>query len=155
MDNGAIYLNDANLPNKMINYYEAFPNNAFMGVVFYGVYQIADWIGSNGHVLLVFDNLLLAQVAAYLVWRLVKYLTNRDWLAVLAWLMFNVLIGASYWLSVPYSDTVMLCVSILMVYCYIHRSKWRYYPYVKWAVIGVLSAIGVAVNPRLLQLLSR
>lgn len=62
MDNGAIYLNDANLPNKMINYYEAFPNNAFMGVVFYGVYQIADWIGSNGHVLLVSIICFLAQV---------------------------------------------------------------------------------------------
>lgn len=62
VDNGAIYLNDANLPNKMINYYEAFPNNAFMGVVFYGVYQIADWIGSNGHVLLVSIICFLAQV---------------------------------------------------------------------------------------------
>lgn len=82
------------------------------------------------------------------MWRLVKYLTNRDRLAVLAWLTFNVLIGASYWLSVQYSDIIMLCVSILMIYCYIHQPKWRYYPYVKWVIIATLLAIGAVVKPQ-------
>lgn len=75
VDGGAIYLSDK-IPDRLVNYYTAFSNNAFMGAVFYGVYTVASWIGSDGHTLFILIICLLTQVAVYLVWRLAKYLTN-------------------------------------------------------------------------------
>lgn len=134
---------------EWIAYFSAHPNNMFLTVCIAVFIKIFSAIGLSGHWYfgLICLICLLSQVTSYLVYKITKFLTDSEWASLFAWGLFNILVGLSPWLSIPYSDTISLIFPILILYLYLKDGTPKY-GYLKWFLIGFLSYVGYSIKPQ-------
>ena len=91
-------------------YFSMYPNNLVLVTLFGWVVRLTYALGLSQHAyfaLLVFQC-IICWVTGVLLCMLVEHLLHDDVLTLLAWILYQLLIGCSPWISIPYSDVVAL-----------------------------------------------
>ena len=147
--NAAERLASTGTVGNSIGYFSVYPNNMLLTVcmaVFIKIFNVAG-LSEHWYFGMICLLCLLSQITAYLLYKISRYITNGRWAGVLSWLLFNIIIGLSPWLSIPYSDTFALIFPILILYLYTLNGSKRY-KYLKWFFIGVLTVVGYSIKPQ-------
>lgn len=89
-------------------YFSLFPNNNFIATLFVWLARLSILLGVPPLSMMVSVNVLLVNLAGLLLWLAVKLQSDSWKIAYLAWAIFSVLGGLSFWISTPYTDTFLL-----------------------------------------------
>jgi len=129
-------------------YLSTYPNNTIMIILYSLVIRIRMIFVENlarRDVLLALTvvNSLVASSASYLVYRCTEMIAKEKRTALLAWMVYCVLIGLAPWSLIPYSDSLALIFPILILFVYFRKGNGL----CKCALIGALSYLGFRIKP--------
>lgn len=126
-------------------YYSLCPNNLFLTFLFAIGFMIAKFLGisQEGLFLLIAFQCVLSCIASLLLFNVVQILTRSNMQAIFAWGLYCIIVGASPWLSIPYSDSVAIIFPILLLWLYLRNRKQ------KWFEIGLITLIGYKIKPQI------
>ncbi len=136
--------------NVDVDYYSHFPNNICILAIFTGIIKVANFIGVMGieqqlYIIVVIQS-IIATITGLLLFKIVKKGTKKDGCALIAWLIYVLLLGVSAQVVIPYSDMMSLLFPTLLYYVYQSLDNERFI-YVKWFFIALLSYIGYVIKP--------
>lgn len=128
------------------SYVSLFPNQIFLEACNYLVGRAAALFGvENSYSILVLLNILLVNISCALIACSVAKIAGRC-TGLIAWLVAAVFLGLSPWILVPYSDTIGLFFSALMLTIFLlDQNGVR-----RWVLLGLLTAVAMAIKPTLL-----
>ena len=135
-------IRDAVLNNNIKgNYYLTKYPNTLLYLSIIKLYYSIPLIGKYYFPLLVFNALLvnLSGIVASLVIR--KY-TNNTY-SIIGYILMSLLIILSPWINIPYSDTFVILIPILIIYLYTKDNKKK----LDYILIGFLSILGYYIKP--------
>ena len=92
-------------------------------------------------------EILLTDVALFLLALTVRRITLRKSVSLVAWFIGVLLIGISPWMIVPYSDGFCLIIPISVLFLYCKRKEFHRFPVICWFGIAFLSLIGFLFKP--------
>lgn len=131
-------------------YFQAYPNNIFLTVIFAGIKKIASLLGAtDGYFACIIVGILLIDISIVLIVMTVKKLTGNNKLTIISLLISTFFLGFNPWLIIPYSDTyaVFFTSMIMYLYCAIKPGNNGYTSYIKWFAIVLTSMIGAYIKP--------
>ena len=135
-------IRDAVLNNNIKgNYYLTKYPNTLLYLSIIKLYYSIPLIGKYYFPLLVLNALLvnLSGIVASLVIR--KY-TNNTY-SIIGYILMSLLIILSPWINIPYSDTFVILIPILIIYLYTKDNKKK----LDYILIGFLSILGYYIKP--------
>lgn len=105
--------------------------------------------------LLLLCGILLIGMLAMILYGLLLFdtarqITNSRFAAWFSWILYLILVGASPWVSIPYSDSLGLIFLVAIFWCYVKmekeesNKKWLY-----GGAIGLLTAIAYRIKPQI------
>ena len=99
------------------NYFSMYPNNLVLVTLFGWVVRLAYSLGLAEHAyfaLLVFQC-VVCWGTGMLMCMLVHRLLHSDVMTAVAWIFYQLLVGISPWISIPYSDSVALIFPVALL----------------------------------------
>lgn len=98
-------------------YYSVYPNNILLTAVYAILMKFSHLIGINhGYYIILCYQCSIYAITGYLVYACVSMLLEKKY-AILAWCIYVLLVGASPWVVIPYSDSTALFCIMLNVFC--------------------------------------
>lgn len=91
-------------------YFSMYPNNLVLVTLLSGVVRLAYALGLSQHAyfaLIVFQG-VICWLTGVLLCMIVDHLLHDDGMTGLTWMLYQLLVGCSPWISIPYSDIVAL-----------------------------------------------
>ena len=159
---GAIIYNNPADPHMYIPsyYFSRYPNNLLILWITYNVLKVSNYIGSylnlnTYHITvfcILFINAILNSIAGYLTFKTVQDITKNNVISSIVLIGYAVFIGTSFWILVPYTDSMGLIFPILMFRIYqIYKNKA--YKTNKtillfWIVLGFIFYVGFKTKPQ-------
>ena len=136
-------------------YYSMYPNNLVLVTLFSWIARFVSAIGLPEYAyfsLLVFQCLICC-VTGIILHYLVRYFSGNRFSAWIASVLYMLLIGLSPWVSIPYSDSVVLFfpTAILAVYFMMRRDGLL--GMLRQLLIVVLSYLGYRIKPQAMVVL--
>ena len=125
-------------------YFSIYPNNLFLVFLYRSILRIATSAGfweGYGYLILIAVQCVLCQTAAVLTYLCAEDLSDSK-SAFWTFAAFEILIGLSPWISVPYSDASGLVFPILIYFISVKNIRY------KWSIIGFLSYIAFSIKPQ-------
>lgn len=134
----------------MPEYFSKYPNNLFLGLVFYNIEEITHDIGlhSMEYFSIILFQCIIVTITGVLIFKILNQLLNKIILAYLGYILYIALIGISPWVSIPYSDSIGVLFPTLIYYLYINCKNTSKKDIV-WLMIAVLSIIGYKIKPQI------
>jgi len=134
------------------NYFSMYPNNLVLVTLFGSIARIAYLLGLAEHAyfaLLAFQC-VICWATGMLMCMLIHRLLQNDAVTALAWIVYQLLVGLSPWISIPYSDAVALFfpVAILAVYNLMPQTGKR--GVLRLFLLAFLSYFGYRIKPQIL-----
>ena len=127
-------------------YFSMYPNNVLLVAVFAAVLRFTRFLGFQADYFpLIMIGCLLVNLAGFFMADCIRKLTNKHWIALLAWNIYVILVGLSPWISIPYSDTYSILFPILCIWLYINKTEKN--RYLVWGMIGFWGMIGYYIKP--------
>ena len=139
-------------PNNLV-YYSMYPNNLMLTWIFSTFFRISEAIGFSSIVselyFVVLIQSLLSCVSGYLLFNIARDLTKNPVFPYVVWFLFVMNIAMSPWLTITYSDAMVLCfpIAIIRLYQLTFNGRWVC---LKWCFIGGLSYFGYTIKPQVL-----
>lgn len=138
--------------SKHGNYFSMCPNNLVLVTLFGWVIRIAYALGMAEHAyfaLLVFQC-VICWAAGMLMCMLAHHLLQSDELTAAVWVFYQLLVGISPWISIPYSDSVALIfpVALLAVAFLMPRTGVR--GVLRLFLLAFLAYFGYRIKPQIL-----
>ncbi|MBO1756223.1 hypothetical protein [Allobranchiibius sp. CTAmp26] len=130
----------------LVQYFSRFPNNAALMAVDRLVWHVQHATGVGFDASYALLNSVLFLIASGLLYLTVRVVRGAAW-AVVALLLMDFLVGASAWMSVPYTDLLALWTpigAVLLLIATLRSSGWR--GPVLAALAGVALGIGYQVK---------
>lgn len=111
------------LENK---YYSRYPNNILITKIFSIAYKIANFTKiSDGYNYILLLNCFIYSWTGFLLYKITNYLLNNDNIALMAWMIYVLLIGFSPWIIIPYSDSISLGIVSLEAFLFFNVIKYK------------------------------
>lgn len=131
-------------------YFSRYPNNLFLAFIFSTIRKFLHMLGLHryeyGAILCV--QCALTSAAGLLVVHISDYLFDCAPLSIFVYMIYHLLVGASPWVSIPYSDSMGLIFPVLILALYIRREKTSHI-FGLWFGLAALSVIGYRIKPQL------
>ena len=101
---------------------------------------------------LIMIQCFLSFCTGMLVYYTVKKMNGNKSNALFAWLTYQMLVGLSPWVSIPYSDSVALLFPVLVLFLYMQSDSLHNWIYegLLFISIGFLSVIGYKIKPQVI-----
>lgn len=132
------------------NYFSMYQNNLVLVTLFSWVARLAVLLGQGEHAyfaLIVFQCLINC-VSGMLLYALVRKLTGSAFASCSAGLMYAVLVGASPWVSIPYSDSVALFFPVAILTVYFMLEKVGGKGIIRLFLLAFLTYFGYRIKPQ-------
>lgn len=131
------------------SYFSFYPNNILIAWLYTQVLALyratlQGLLGAAQLHLLIALNAVISCTTALLVYRCVHMLTGRRIYAWLGWIGFAAVAGLSPWILIPYSDTVGILFSALLLYLYLKPFRRSI---LKGTLMGICLYIGYRIKP--------
>lgn len=132
------------------DYFSVYPNNAFLVFAFSRILRLSYAIGlSDIHaysVLWILQCFIQCGVGI-MIYYCSNLLFDKE-TALFSYLIYQLIVGLSPWVSVPYSDSVGLLfpISVFSIYLYSPKKKWD--RLLKYLSLGFLSFIAYKIKPQ-------
>jgi len=141
--------------SKHGNYFSMCPNNLVLVTLFGWVIRAAYALGMAEHAyfaLLIFQSLICC-VTGMLLCLLADHLLHDDALTAVAWVLYQLLVGLSPWISIPYSDGVALFfpTAILAVIFLLPKAGAK--GMLRMFLLAFLSYFGYRIKPQIVIVL--
>lgn len=141
--------------NRHANYFSMYPNNLVLVTLFSWIIRAAYALGLAEHAyfaLLVFQC-VICWITGVLLCMIVDCLLRDDAMTAAAWVLYQLLIGLSPWISIPYSDAVALFfpTAILAVMFFLPRLGPK--GMIRAFMLAFLSYFGYRLKPQILIVL--
>jgi hypothetical protein len=138
--------------NKFNTYFSTYPNNITLVWIFSLILKLCSKFGitNSGSLLMpiIVVNCFISSLSGFLTFKCVEKLINMKW-AVLAWIVYFLLVGTSPWIVITYSDSFALFLPILIFFIYLKEFKEKYI-LMKWGLLGTISFIGYSIKPQVI-----
>lgn len=131
------------------DYFSYYPNNIFITILFSKIILFCKIIGLSDYsyfIILVFQSILNV-LAGFLVFNVIKKITQNINLSVFGYVFYVLLVGLSPWVSIPYSDSTALIIPVLMLYLYTNVDTGGF-KNVKIACFSFLGVLGYMIKPQ-------
>ncbi len=129
-------------------YFSRYPNNVLICGIYTGIFKLAAWLGLGAYDLyfgILFQS-LLSCLCGYWLYKAAETLVGWK-AAYLAWGVYVLHVAFSPWLSILYSDPLVLCVPMGIFRLYQLTQNGKMVP-LKWACIGLLAYFGYKLKPQ-------
>ena len=100
-------------------YFQMCPNNLMLYVIDIGICKLSQISGCNAYVILVGVDIILANMAVYLIQLCMWELDLSSGICFICYVFSVVLVALSPWIVVPYTDMLSICIPILTFYIYL------------------------------------
>ena len=137
-------------------YFSAFPNNLLLVWVLKTLYQLAfslGWTEERAYLLLLGCAGLGSLAASLLCYDAARRLTGHRPAALLAFVLYALLVGFSPWLSIPYSDSFGLVFPVGCYWLWLQHHSGKGLKALKWFALGLLALLGYQLKPQLVIVL--
>lgn len=131
------------------DYFSYYPNNRFITILFSKIIFLCKIVGIADYsyfIILVFQSVLNV-FTGFLVFNVIKKITQNINLSVLGYVFYVLLVGLSPWVSIPYSDSTALIIPVLMLYLHINIDTDGFKT-VKIACFSFLGVLGYMIKPQ-------
>lgn len=133
-------------------YYDTYPNNLFITVLFALIFRINAIIHvcNTDAMAIVIVQCFLSAVVSYLVYSVTIEITKNKAVSFFAFCVYVLWVGLSPWFVIPYSDSMGILFPILMFRFY-QLSKRPCKGWLKlllWVMIGTLFFVGYKIKPQ-------
>lgn len=135
---------------KFSRYFSRYPNNLFLVQLFSIIRRFIHIAGLHKyeyHAILIVQC-FLNTITGLLLVGVLKKLFNNSCLIFMGYIMYIFLIGASPWVSIPYSDSMGLIFPILILHIYLNMQTTRH-QLIHWILLTFLSFIGYKIKPQI------
>ena len=136
-------------------YFSMYPNNLVLVTLLGWIVRLAYALGLSQHAyfaLIVFQGVICWAVGVLLC-MLVDHLLHDDGMTVLAWTLYQLLIGCSPWISIPYSDIVALFFPTAILAAFFLLPKTGVKGILRMFLLAFLSYFGYRIKPQILIVL--
>ena len=136
-------------------YYSMYPNNLVLVTLFSWVARFVAAIGLPEHAyfsLIVFQCLICC-VTGMILHYLVRHLSGNSFSAWIASALYMLLVGLSPWVSIPYSDSVVLFFPTAILAVYFMMGRDGLTGFLRQFLIVVLSYFGYRIKPQAMVVL--
>ena len=137
-------------PQSIADYLSQNPNQRFLYGLFRAISFVGRLLGSpDTYLSLVVGSCLCVTLAVFFAAHAARGLRGIR-AGVVTLVVLGLLVGASPWILVPYSDTYgMLCPAIGL-WCYVcHKNRWQ-----GWFGLGAVAVLGYAIKPTTIFILA-
>lgn len=136
---------------RFSEYFSKYSNNLFLASVFSLIRKMAHMIGLHEYEypIILCVQCMLNTITGLILARMLQDLFDCMQITIVGYVLYLLLVGASPWVSIPYSDSMGLIFPILIVYIYINRGKARHL-FWTWLAITMVSFIGFKLKPQIL-----
>lgn len=136
-------------------YFSMYPNNLVLVTLLGWIVRLAYALGLSQHAyfaMIAFQG-VICWAAGVLLCMLVDHLLHDDGLTAMAWVLYQLLIGCSPWISIPYSDIVALFfpTAILAVFFLLPKTGMK--GVLRMFLLAFLSYFGYRIKPQILIVL--
>lgn len=129
------------------NYFNAYPNNIFLTVIFAGIKDIAVHFGfADGYFATIVVGVISVDISIVFTVLTVWKLTDSRKLTVLSLIISTVFLGFNPWVVIPYSDAYSISFLSIMMYLYCSLKKDKK-GYGTWTGIVIVAMIGMKIKP--------
>lgn len=138
--------------SKHGNYFSMCPNNLVLVTLFGWVVRIAYALGMAEHAyfaLLVFQC-VICWAACMLMCMLAHHLLQSDELTAVVWVFYQLLVGISPWISIPYSDSVALIFPVALLAVAFLMPKTGAKGVLRLFLLAFLAYFGYRIKPQIL-----
>ena len=155
-DCGSLYNIALNASQGFVNdpfnttYLSVYPNNLLIAALMTKGFSLAnslDWDLEQLYALFHGILCLISFSAGLLTFWLAEHVTENRTIAFLIYLLYLLLIGASPWVSILYSDSVALLFPILLLSLYVLKPGHPTGKALKWFFLGVSAYLGYSFKP--------
>ena len=132
------------------HYFSRYPNNILLTYLISRVFRLCLRVGINllqAYSLLLIMQCVISFAAGQMVFHTARRLTGEDRAAMVAYLLYLLLIGLSPWVSIPYSDSAALAFPIGIVALYSRPCDRPLRRGLKWVALGLLAYVGYRIKP--------
>ena len=131
-------------------YFSSYPNNRLFLWFLVSIESICHKLNLHDfeYLSVVYLQCIINSFTGFLLTKTVQKLFNKNTLTVISLVLYFLLIGISPWVSIPYTDSIGLLFPTLILYIYISKKQFKH-TYYMWAIIAVLSTIGINLKPQL------
>jgi len=132
-----------------IGYFSVYSNNLLLAYVVTAIRKAAHFAGFHAYeyYVILCVQCALNAVTGLLLVQVLGELFGDQRLSLFGYDIYLLLVGASPWVSIPYSDSMGLIFPVLIVYLYITRKKARN-AFLPWFGIAAASVIGYQLKPQ-------
>ena len=130
--------------NANAKYFSMYPNNLFLVWLYRTIIKIATGIGfweGYSFLILIAFQCIVCQFSGVILYLSAKELSGET-AAVTVYVLYELIVGLSPWISVPYSDATALVFPITIFFLATRKSD------IKWLAIGLLSYFAYSVKPQ-------
>ncbi len=133
-------------------YFSQNPNNLFFAWLFIRVIRLTDLLLGQAvrgaeYLAMIVVQCAISQATGFMLYVLARKLAKRDGPALLAYLLYVLLVGLSPWVAIPYTDSVALFIPTSILLVYVCWPKGRLAA-VKWLLVGVLTMLAYRLKPQ-------
>ena len=133
-------------------YFSQNPNNLFFAWLFIRVIRLTDFLLGQAvrgaeYLSMIVVQCAISQTTGFMLYVLAIKLTKRDGPALLAYLLYVLLVGLSPWVAIPYTDSVALFIPTLILLVYVCWPRGRLAA-VKWLLVGALTMLAYRLKPQ-------
>lgn len=137
------------------NYFSMCPNNLVLVTLLGWIVRFAYFLGLAEHayfVMLVF-LCVICWAAGILLCMLMHHLLHSDVMTAVAWIFYQLLVGISPWISIPYSDSVALIFPVALLSVAFLIPKTGVKGILRMFLMTFLAYFGYRIKPQILIVL--
>ena len=134
-------------PQVIQNYFNAYPNNIFLTIIFAGIKYLSSLFGCvDNYFPTIVAGVISTDAAIVFTVMTVWKLTHSRKVTFLSIIICTVFLGFNPWIIIPYSDTYVLpfLSAVLYFYCSMKDEKKGY---ASWIGIVIAASLGIKIKP--------
>ncbi|RPH75659.1 hypothetical protein EHM76_01145 [bacterium] len=126
--------------------FSVYPNNLGILFLLLPIEWFARLIHVDGYLASIMVSVLAVNLAGVFLYYLINHMTQKPMIALFTWFLFNILIGFSPWITIPYTDTFTILFPISALYIYVTK-KNQIVSIRRSLLIGFLLFWGMYIKP--------
>ena len=136
-------------------YFSVYPNNLLLVSIYALIVKICNLmhIGSHAYYMILCFQSALYILSGILLFYTIYNIKKNYMLAYSGWLLYLMLVIASPWVSIPYSDSVGLIFPIFVMWILTLKSSKRYMTGIRTFVVITCACIGYHIKPQIIIIL--